>query len=163
MADDKPPVQMQNQPPLPMQTLLVPGHRRETAVVIGAMWIFPFAVLHLIDLWKCYLRIPGLARKTLQANLLRRFLHYREDMRAKMGMMDTSEITMAMVRDVHEVVDFGYMKVLEVMRILGKILCATGFILAENQAAVVPMVVYPVVLSLFLCCREKKTITHNDR
>jgi energy-coupling factor transporter ATP-binding protein EcfA2 len=150
-------------PPLPVQTLLVPGHRRETAMVIGALWIVPFGILHLIDLWKCYLRIPGLARKTLQANLLRRFLHYREDMRAKMGMMDTSEITMAMVRDVHEVVDFGFMKVLEVLRILGKLVCASVFILAENPTAVVPLVVYPVCLLTFLCCREKKTITHNDR
>jgi ABC-type multidrug transport system fused ATPase/permease subunit len=142
--------------------LLIPGHRRETAMVIGALWILPFAMLHLIDLWKCYLRIPGLARKTLQGNLLRRFLHYREDIHA-MRSGDSSDITMAILRDVHEVVDFGYMKVLEVARILGKIGCATMFIVAENKMAVIPLVVYPIILSFYLCCRQERTLAANDQ
>lgn len=152
-----------DEPSFIMHTMLIPGHRRETAMVIAMLWIVPFGVLHLIDLWKCYLRIPGAARKCLQANLLRRFLHYREDTRATMGAMETGELTLAMIRDVHEVVDFGYMKVLEVFRIIGKLMCALIFILAENQTAVIPLVVYPIILGTFLCCREAKTVSNNDK
>lgn len=148
------------EPWMPLETLIIPSSRHYTAMVVGAMYVIPFALLHLIDLKKCYLCIPGAARKLLQANLLRRFLNYREDMRCLYG--DPSEITMAMIRDVVEVVDFGYMKVLEVIRIIGKLSLALIFILAENWMGVLPLLVYPFVLLCFLRCREKKTLETND-
>lgn len=140
--------------------LIIPHHRRYTAMVIGLVYIVPFAFIHLIDLKKCYLCIPGAARKLVQANLLRRFLYYREDMRGLYG--NSSEITMAMIRDVVEVVDFGYMKVLEIIRIMGKVICASLFILAENRTGVIPLVVYPFILSCYLICRERKTLHVTD-
>lgn len=147
---------------IPVHGLLVPGHRRQTAMVIAAMWVVPFAILHCIDLSKCYLRVPGLARKTLQANLLRRFLNYREDIHAIRSAHGNSDITMAVLRDVHEVVDYGYMMILEVMKIIGKIGWATMFIVAENKMAIVLLAAYPLVLGCFLCCREAKTLREND-
>mmetsp|Transcript_3043 Transcript_3043/g.4874 ORF Transcript_3043/g.4874 Transcript_3043/m.4874 type:complete len:623 (+) Transcript_3043:2-1870(+) len=148
---------------MPVHGLLVPGHRRQTAMVIAAMWVVPFALLHCIDISKCYLRVPGLARKTLQANLLRRFLNYREDIHAFRSAHGNSDITMAVLRDVHEVVDYGFMMILEVMKIVGKIGWATMFIVAENKFAIILLAAYPLVLGCFLCCRESKTLQENDR
>ena len=52
---------------------------------------------------------------------------------------------MVMTRDVAEVADEGYMKLLEVTRIAGKLLLTLIFILAENHVAVILLIVYPVI------------------
>mmetsp|Transcript_77863 Transcript_77863/g.166990 ORF Transcript_77863/g.166990 Transcript_77863/m.166990 type:complete len:860 (-) Transcript_77863:76-2655(-) len=141
------------------EALLIPGHRKQTALVIGIMYVVPFILLHLIDQYKCFIAIPGEARKALQANLMRKFLNYKEHVRSEIA---ASEITMAMIRDVTEVVDKGYMKVLEIFKIIGKLSCALIFILLENRMGVVPLFVYPLVLGAWLCCRERKTIDVNE-
>jgi len=43
-----------------------------------------------------------------------------------------------------------------------KVMFALIFILAENRTALVPLACYLVVLPLFLVCREKTTIFHNE-
>ncbi len=63
--------------------------------------------------------VAGLSRRTLQKNLLRKFLNYTEAVR---GQISEGDVNMAMMRDVHEVVDCGFMKGLEVVRMVGKLL-----------------------------------------
>merc|ERR1719265_1169824 len=65
---------------------------------------------------------------------------------------------MIMVRDVREVVDFGFMKCLEILRIVGKLSLALIFILTESRSALIPLMVYPVVLGIFLWCRQARML-----
>mmetsp|Transcript_6403 Transcript_6403/g.19782 ORF Transcript_6403/g.19782 Transcript_6403/m.19782 type:complete len:784 (+) Transcript_6403:61-2412(+) len=140
---------------LMLHTLLVPGSRRQTAMVVAAVYILPFFVIHFTDYCMCYIGLSGAIRKMLQANLLRKYLNYNEEVRPTLAL---SQIQMAMVRDVKEVVDMGYMKLLALVRIIGKLLFALVFIMAESPVGSVPLLVCPAILGVFLCLREAKTV-----
>eukprot|EP00928_Gymnodinium_smaydae_P011913 TRINITY_DN14356_c0_g1_i2.p1 TRINITY_DN14356_c0_g1~~TRINITY_DN14356_c0_g1_i2.p1 ORF type:complete len:873 (-),score=191.78 TRINITY_DN14356_c0_g1_i2:103-2721(-) len=136
------------------ESLLVPGSRMYTAIIVGALYIVPFAICQCIDLKKLSFQVAQNSRLVMQANLLRKFLNYREEHRAKLSLGD---ITMAMVRDVTEVIDFGFMKALSIVSIAGKLMLALIFILAENRMAVIPLTVYPFIMGVFLTCRMGST------
>jgi len=137
------------------KVLLIPGNRTYTAVVVGLIYIAPFILLHVFDIKKLRMGVAGLSRARLQTNLLRKFLNYQEEHRSRISMGD---LQMTMVRDVTEVVNFGFMKLLNTFAVIGKLTLALVFILAENKMAVVPLAVYPVVMGIFLCCRGRVTI-----
>jgi len=139
---------------LMLHALLVPGSRRQTAMLVAAVYIVPFFLIHLTDFWMCFISLRGSIRKLLQANLLRKFLNYKEEIRPTITL---SQIQMAMVRDVQEVVEFGFMKLLSLARIFGKLTFAMIFILAESPVGGVPLLICPVILGVFLCLREAKT------
>jgi len=139
--------------------LIIPHHRRYTAMVIAALYIVPFVFLHLVDYFRVQMNIPYCVRKTTQSSLLAKFLNYKEAHRQNINI---GEITMTMMRDAVEVCDFGYMKILSVIGILLKLFFALIFIMAENKLAVIPLICYPVVLGIFLYCRERITIEANE-
>jgi len=139
--------------------LIIPHHRRYTAVIIAALYIVPFAFLHLVDYCRVHMNIPYNVRKGTQTSLLAKFLNYKESRRKS---INVGEITMTMMRDAVEVCDFGYMKILSVIGIMLKLFFALIFILAENRLAVIPLIFYPVVLGIFLACRERITIEANE-
>eukprot|EP00747_Dinoflagellata_sp_TGD_P080316 gnl/TRDRNA2_/TRDRNA2_160841_c0_seq1.p1 gnl/TRDRNA2_/TRDRNA2_160841_c0~~gnl/TRDRNA2_/TRDRNA2_160841_c0_seq1.p1 ORF type:complete len:902 (+),score=160.81 gnl/TRDRNA2_/TRDRNA2_160841_c0_seq1:85-2790(+) len=145
---------------IPLGGLWVPGHRGKTAALVGALYIAPFMVLQIVDLMKVSWMVAGRSRRVLQANLLRKFLNYTERVRSRIS---AGDVSMCMMRDIREVVDCGYMKVFEVVRITGKLLSALVFILAENKMAVIPLAIYPVVMLCFLKMRERITTEANER
>lgn len=149
----------EERPGFMIETLLVPGHRRSTAMVVALIYILPFLFVHIAELMKCRIFLQGRIRRLLQANLLQRFLHYREERRQSVNPV---EITMLIVRDIDEVVDFGFMKILVVVRVIGKLTLALVFILAENRMAAIPLVIFPIILGSFLALREKMTIAVNE-
>lgn len=132
----------------------IPDDRREVAFAIGLLYVAPFVLLHLIDIHKCYLSLPCEIRKVLQGNLMRQFLNYKQEIRNN---IKHSEVIMVMIRDVIEVADKGYMKVLNILRITGKLGFALIFIMNENKVAAIPLVVYPIILSCWLCIRHRRT------
>eukprot|EP00929_Paragymnodinium_shiwhaense_P055161 TRINITY_DN27666_c0_g1_i1.p1 TRINITY_DN27666_c0_g1~~TRINITY_DN27666_c0_g1_i1.p1 ORF type:complete len:922 (-),score=139.42 TRINITY_DN27666_c0_g1_i1:292-3057(-) len=138
-----------------MNSLMVPHHRRLTAVVIAFLYVVPFALQHFIDYQKQFVNLSGTARRRLQANLLRRYLYYKPDVRTTFR---AGQLTLAMLRDVREIVDAGYMKAIELFRIIGKLFLAMAFIVNENKLALVPLVVYPFILVPFLWYRERVTV-----
>merc|ERR1719453_2421617 len=91
---------------------------------------------------------------------MRKFLNYKEEHRSAISVGD---VTMTMIRDVTEVVDFGFMKVAVICQIVGKLLFAIIFIMAENRMALIPLSVYPFVMGIFLCCRAKATIETSEK
>lgn len=139
--------------------LLIPGSRRDTAILVGLLYVIPFLGLHFVEIWKLSLGVNANSRRGLMENLLRKFLNYKEEARANIS---TGDLTMAMTRDITEVVDGGYMKILEVIRIIGKICIALVFILAENKMAAVPLVIFPFVMLMYLSCREVRTVEANE-
>ncbi|CAK9006560.1 Hypothetical protein SCF082_LOCUS9082 [Durusdinium trenchii] len=61
--------------------LLVPGHFQETAAIIGACYVVPFAVLHVLDLVRAKLGLSGSLKTMLMSALFRRFMSYKSDVR----------------------------------------------------------------------------------
>lgn len=135
-----------------LHSLLIPGDRAHTAMVVGALYMFPFFIVHITDSLKVRLALPMMLRKLLRMNLMRKFLNYKEEIRS---IVNGGMLSMAMMRDVREVVDGGYIKILEIIRILGKLFLALLFILAENRMGAVPLLVCPIILGMFLRCRER--------
>lgn len=139
--------------------LLVDGDRKQTGLVVGILYIVPFLFLQLIDIQKVRFGIAGRSRQNLQANLLRKFFNYSEGVRTGIS---SAEVTMTMIRDVAEVVNHGFMKIIEVFQILGKVAMSCVFILAENRLAAIPLVVNPIIMGLFLYMREGITVKTNE-
>jgi len=139
--------------------LIVPGNRRYTAIVVGLLYVVPFFVNHAIDVGKISMGLEGRTRRFLQAALMRKFLTFREDVR---GAISTGDLSMAMTRDISEVVDFGYMKLITMICVLGKLCYGMSFILRENQMAAVPLAVFLVIGGIFLVMREPLMIKSNE-
>eukprot|EP00929_Paragymnodinium_shiwhaense_P087195 TRINITY_DN47463_c0_g2_i1.p1 TRINITY_DN47463_c0_g2~~TRINITY_DN47463_c0_g2_i1.p1 ORF type:complete len:856 (-),score=179.08 TRINITY_DN47463_c0_g2_i1:75-2642(-) len=138
-----------------VHTLIVPHERRRTAMAVAALYVAPFLLVHIMDLSKAYIALAPRIRRILQANLLRKFLYYDEVQRTA---IEPEEITLGMMRDIVEVVDFGFMKLVAVIGIIVKLMFALAFILAENRLAAIPLIVCPVLLGGFLRCREKLNV-----
>eukprot|EP00930_Biecheleria_cincta_P038868 TRINITY_DN2672_c0_g5_i1.p1 TRINITY_DN2672_c0_g5~~TRINITY_DN2672_c0_g5_i1.p1 ORF type:complete len:877 (-),score=125.12 TRINITY_DN2672_c0_g5_i1:91-2556(-) len=136
------------------EVLIFPGNRQRTAIAVALLYFLPFFFIYVIDQYRCFLSVPNLARQQLKVSMMQRFLNCPEDVRLR---VKQSDLTMAMLRDVMEVVDLGFMKFLEVIRIVGKLSLALIFILAENRMATVPLVVYPIILSIWGQTRESIT------
>lgn len=139
--------------------LLIPGNRRATASLVAALYVVPFVLVHMVDVLRVRLEIPYALHKHTRSSLLDKFMNYKESIRSN---MNVGEMTMVMMRDTLEVCDFGYMKLLSVGGILIKLSFALVFIMAENRLVLLPLVSYPVVLGLFLLCRERLTIEVNE-
>jgi len=140
--------------------LLVPGNRRYTAVLVGLLYIVPFSICHWTDFHKGMYKLAAKSRQVLQANLMRKFLNYREESRANIS---TGDLTMAILRDVVEVVDMGYMKGINVISITVKFCMVAFFIYSENKNAAIPLAVFPLIMGTFLRCREEATVDANEK
>lgn len=85
-----------------------------------SLWACLVLVSHVIRLLlyriKANTKLGSLAMNQLQANLLRKYLNYNEVSRA---MVSTSDLTMAITRDVPELVKNGFMRFFGVMQALG--------------------------------------------
>eukprot|EP00930_Biecheleria_cincta_P018412 TRINITY_DN14351_c0_g1_i3.p1 TRINITY_DN14351_c0_g1~~TRINITY_DN14351_c0_g1_i3.p1 ORF type:complete len:569 (+),score=63.45 TRINITY_DN14351_c0_g1_i3:147-1853(+) len=123
-------------------------------MAVGLMYFVQYLFTHIANRRKCYLSIPGGVRKTLQKNLVQKFLDCKEEVRASIM---TSDLIMAIVRDSSEVADIGFVKTLHMVCIVGKMMLALLFILAENRMAVLPVIVNPILLSIWCGVRAKTT------
>jgi len=139
--------------------LLVPGSRRYTAVVVGLLYIIPFTVTHVISILKIKTRLGGTLRKVLQTALMRKYLTFREDVASSVS---AGDVSMAMTRDVTEVVNFGYMKLLALSCVMGRLGYAMIFILNENTMAALPLSLFLVIGGIFLCCRESTMVESSE-
>lgn len=136
------------------------GSRKAISVVVGLMYILPFLGLHIADTAKLNLGIAGSARMKLQANLLRKFFHFSEQARHSIA---GTEVTMAIVREVTEVVELGLMKLIQCVRIIGKFTLALVFLLQEEtKAAAIPVLVIPLVMGWFLYMVSAVNVDKNE-
>lgn len=139
--------------------LIVKGKRRETGMVVGVLYIIPFFWMQIVDILKVRYEIAGIVRIKVQTNLLRKFFNYKEEMRSSIS---SAEVTMAMIRDIAEAVDEGFMKTLSVIAIVGKVAMLAVFVLAENSTAAIPLVVNPLIMLVYLWIREGITVRTNE-
>merc|ERR1719387_1727677 len=84
------------------------SQREIQLLMLMCLIIVPFFLVHYIDYSQVYWKVGGTSRKTIQANLLRKFLNYDECARSRVTHTD---LIIAMTRDTFEVVHNGYMKI----------------------------------------------------
>lgn len=126
-------------------------------VLFMFLYIIPFSGLHYFEYRRNFWKIGGASRKTLQANLLRKFLNYSEDSRAS---IKNSDLMMGMNRDSFDLVSNGFMQIFPLIwnstRLLFIIILQLTM---PTKTAMIPVLVFPVILFTYLKLRTAKTQT----
>mmetsp|Transcript_6320 Transcript_6320/g.14455 ORF Transcript_6320/g.14455 Transcript_6320/m.14455 type:complete len:792 (-) Transcript_6320:226-2601(-) len=130
--------------------LLVPDQLTATAMVVGAFYVVPFALLHLLDVVRAKLGISGTIRATLVSSVFRRYMSFQAAERARISGAD---IGMVCVRDIPTLVQDGLMRMFHLIEVLGKITVTMIFLLMQNRTAIIPFLAYPVFAFLWLWMR----------
>eukprot|EP00746_Dinoflagellata_sp_MGD_P007118 gnl/MRDRNA2_/MRDRNA2_114051_c0_seq1.p1 gnl/MRDRNA2_/MRDRNA2_114051_c0~~gnl/MRDRNA2_/MRDRNA2_114051_c0_seq1.p1 ORF type:complete len:935 (+),score=199.99 gnl/MRDRNA2_/MRDRNA2_114051_c0_seq1:115-2919(+) len=141
----------------------LPANARLVLIFIMCAIIFPNVGLHILDLKKLMWKVGGTSRKTIQANLLRKFLNYDENSRQY---VKEADLIMAMTRDTNDLVGSGYMKMFVLVKGFGKLFVillyqTVGPLVQGKQpkpVVILPVVVFPIIMLSFLKIRNKKTL-----
>jgi len=132
-------------------------------VVIAAINVITFGVLHFLERHKFEWKVGGMSRAMLQKAILRKYLTC--DTSAKQDLKD-GILIMGIARDTKDVVAFGYMGFIALLNTIGGLftlclfqcLAPIVFHLPPRMAAFVPMLIFPTVLGLIMSLRNKMTI-----
>jgi ABC-type multidrug transport system fused ATPase/permease subunit len=133
--------------------------RRHTGYLIGLMFILPMFLLHLVDVQVAKMDLEGMSREFIQHNLFRKYLNFGEKTRED---VTPSHMQVALLRDTGEVVE-GCMAVLELIKSCSKLLILVAFILKENTAALLPVMMMPSAMFIFVMVRTEKMIEASER
>lgn len=124
-------------------------------IMCSIIIVIPMFMVHFLEFREVYFKIGGTSRKTLQGNLVRKFLNYDESSRAQLG---PSDLIMGMTRDTQSLVHDGYMQLFPLAQNLGKLLLMVLLQLAIGaRYAPVVVVIYPIVLLMVLLWRNELT------
>jgi len=145
--------------PNPDVPLLVTGNKELTLLLVGALFLVPYALLNLLELWKSQLQIAEDSQLYLQENIFRKFTNYSEDSRSK---VKESEMSLVMVQDVADIIENGYMKIFEIAKYLGKLALSSYFIVGENPDAEVPLILAALAIALFVSTNYRKSVEYNE-
>ncbi|CAK0834514.1 unnamed protein product [Prorocentrum cordatum] len=115
---------------------LVPNSLESTLISVGALYLVPYGLLNGLDIWKSQLGLPEVSKAYLRQNVFRKFMNYDADSRGK---VPSSERVLAMTSDIDDIVESGYMKALEIVKITGKLGVSSFFILQENPDGLGPI------------------------
>lgn len=142
-----------------------PDSKVHLLVTFAILLILPFALVHLFDYRKTFWKIGGTSRKTLQGNLLRKYLNYDRESRDNVKM---SDLSMAMSQDAFDLVGKGYMQLFPLSANLGKLLTVVILQIymglskknADPTKLLIPLsavVFFPIPLFAFLFIRNPKS------
>ncbi|CAE7756423.1 potA [Symbiodinium pilosum] len=144
--------------PLPFFTdPMMPQGREERVWLTMAFSFLPHAVMLFLNRMKAERRIQGMVVNQLQGNLLRKFLNYNEDSRDSVS---TSDLAMAITRDVPELVEHGFMGIFELVENLGLVIVLGILMLAQSQLSVLTPICFlmiPLAMLIFIYIRHPET------
>lgn len=136
---------------------IMPQGREERVWLTIAFSFVPHAVMLVLNRLKAERRIQGMVVNQLQGNLLRKFLNYNEDSRDSVS---TSDLAMAITRDVPELVEHGFMGIFELVENLGLVIVLGILMLAQSQlSALTPICFFliPLAMLIFIYIRHPET------
>eukprot|EP00746_Dinoflagellata_sp_MGD_P005561 gnl/MRDRNA2_/MRDRNA2_110787_c0_seq1.p1 gnl/MRDRNA2_/MRDRNA2_110787_c0~~gnl/MRDRNA2_/MRDRNA2_110787_c0_seq1.p1 ORF type:complete len:929 (-),score=162.28 gnl/MRDRNA2_/MRDRNA2_110787_c0_seq1:115-2901(-) len=129
--------------------------RFDLLILFMLLFILPYGFVHLFDYRRNFWKLGGASRKTLQSNLLRKFLNYDEDSRSN---VNNSEILMAINRDSPALVTQGYLQLFPLCWSFSRLLFIIILQLAFGEVfAIIPVVLFPLILLTYLKIRGKLT------
>eukprot|EP00928_Gymnodinium_smaydae_P029802 TRINITY_DN22345_c0_g1_i1.p1 TRINITY_DN22345_c0_g1~~TRINITY_DN22345_c0_g1_i1.p1 ORF type:complete len:923 (+),score=178.65 TRINITY_DN22345_c0_g1_i1:62-2770(+) len=141
-----------NEPETEHKLLL--NNRRDTASLVGILYIVPMFILHFVDYKQIRLDVAGHSREFMQENLFRKYLNFSEKTR---GIVSPASMQVAILTDTGEVVE-GYMSVIELIKSVLKLTIMISFILKENSNALVPVILMPTSMAFFVVARTKTLV-----
>lgn len=138
------------------QNLMFPNDPILTLLVVVLLTFIPLFVLHFLEYKKCFWKVGGSSRRRLQVNLLRKFLNYDESSRA---MVSAAHLVMSLTRDAPELVAHGYMQLLNIVRLCGRLALVILYqcIFSDAPLTILPLVVFPLFMAVFLKLNYART------
>jgi ABC-type multidrug transport system fused ATPase/permease subunit len=124
--------------------------RERTAVVMALLYAVPLIFLHVADLWKVRLDLAAEIRFYFQRSIVRKYLNYDQAARSDNA---PASVSAAVIQECGEAVENGYMVLFEIFQGFGSILIVAYFLVLENATAIVPLLLFPVALGLWLGLR----------
>lgn len=140
--------------------LLIPNDRLHTAMICGILYILPLPLEHVGKGIVVRMNLCGESIAFLQRCLMRKYLNYNSDSYSK---VKPSALSMGMIQEITEVVDSGYMRALECVQILGRLVIVSYFVLAENSRGAVPIGVMGTLMLFYACLRTKTRIELGEK
>jgi len=136
---------------------IMPRGREERVWLTIAFSFVPHAVMLVLNRLKAERRIQGMVVNQLQGNLLRKFLNYNGDSRDSVS---TSDLAMAITRDVPELVEHGFMGIFELVENLGLVIVLGILMLAQSQLSPLTPICFfliPLAMLIFIYIRHPET------
>lgn len=142
--------------PSTSERCLVPGNRSLSAFALAVCWVAPNFVLLVVGRIKVGpLDMCKAIRQHFQVNLFRKYMNFTEDSKREVPVQD---LTMAMDADIPMLVDDGFMCLFDIVQGIGKILVVAFFMLMQDPRCIIPLLVFPTVMLLFLKSRQEQDI-----
>jgi len=141
------------------------GKAGDLAIVFAGLTLRRF-ILHWLAYRRNFLGVGGTSRMRLQANLVRKFLNYENNARAKVR---HSDLMLAIARDSRDLVRDGYMAIFKILKELSMLVFLFFFQVSvasqgEHFSAatdlpvmVLPSIMFPIAMLGFLKFRENVT------
>ena len=130
--------------------------RVELAAAIGLAHSLPLMPINWLQEAKCWYGVGGAARKTLQVDIMRKYLQFTDSARKRVGAAGFVE---ALYRDAVEVVDHGYMQLLAGAAALGKIIAILLFTAFHSPQGVPLQLLLPLFMLVRLRSAEQTATT----
>lgn len=124
-----------------LEDMLFQKSRVKTAVMIAALFVFPFGLLHVVDLMKQKANLAGVSVAFLQKRLHAKFLDLDHASRVRVS---KSTLGRMVVEDTVEIAVNGYMHFLHMMRVGGRFLLLFGFILFYEPSNAFSVLTFPI-------------------
>jgi len=136
------------------ETLPIPGRKGETLILLAVLYLLPFAVLNLLDVWKAQQKVAEESRASLQKSIFRKYLNFDEISRSGVS---SSDLGLSMISDADDIVSSGYMNVFELVKQLGKLIVSLFFIQQENPDTLPPTLLVAAAIAFFIASNYEKS------
>jgi ABC-type bacteriocin/lantibiotic exporter with double-glycine peptidase domain len=138
--------------------------RKKSLMIWAGITLVATAITHVLDYSKLDSKVGSTAKAFMMNAIIRQYLNYSSYTRQS---VEDGEVVMAVQRDVDLLVKDGYMGMLMLIRmivkvffmVLFKFLSPVIFEEEHDMVAIVPMLLFPVTLCLFLPIRAKTTLS----
>ncbi|CAJ1400718.1 unnamed protein product [Effrenium voratum] len=138
----------------------LPTSRTGRAILLVVLFLLPHGFIIFLYRLKAQRKILGMAVNQLQENLLRKYLNYNETSRHAVSVAD---LTMAITRDVPELISEGFMSLFDLIEGMGLVLILGVTTLAGSHDAadlilsLTLFILLPLGMMIFIRCRHAKT------
>jgi len=143
---------------------MMSGNRDYELGWVAAAHFFPLFILHLAEFSAVYFKVGGTTRKTVQANLLRKFLNYDDEARRH---TNNSQLIMAMTEHTKNLVENGYCQIFPIAQSAGQLIMIWIFQFGVKQDYVLQdfifIALFPVCMVSILILRQGRTSKYLDR
>eukprot|EP00746_Dinoflagellata_sp_MGD_P112739 gnl/MRDRNA2_/MRDRNA2_49871_c0_seq1.p1 gnl/MRDRNA2_/MRDRNA2_49871_c0~~gnl/MRDRNA2_/MRDRNA2_49871_c0_seq1.p1 ORF type:complete len:340 (-),score=38.63 gnl/MRDRNA2_/MRDRNA2_49871_c0_seq1:263-1282(-) len=142
---------------------IIPNDRLRTVFICGMLYLLPLVLVHFCDIRRERLGLLGRTSAYLKTNLLQKYLNYNADSCERVS---ASAISVDIVQNSVSVALSGYENALVLMRIVGKLVILSCFVVYRHwgsSSEMLPFFFMPFVMVFYVCCRMQEFVKTGAR